>query len=349
MFYTVRFGHKGRPKDVAEWKRSEWFALFNKYVKCQYENSIQLGWDPKDIMLCTNFPYSYKKLEVIRIHNIPSYSDCAVKYIKIAEFYKKKIKEEIWVHDLDCWQLAEFSFPKINKIGICKYALLDRVNTGSIFLAPNSEQFLHKFSEFLDTEWRHGCDEKGMAAFLNTSRDFGWEDLKILNIRYNLNNLDGHYGSSFAKRYRLAQKPILCAHFHPDDIGSWRLFCEGIGNYRRRIVTKRLYKLFLECGFEAYNNPKIFFPDPSENTKLSIRSWRFNNFPLKRFFCYIINENEAEVFKIWRIWCPEAVEKIKKDLANKKQTATIIIGQDFCRNTLDKIWAQFGKIKNYFH
>ena len=58
--------------------------LFN-YFRAQIDNSLNYGWDKKDIILATNFDFNYKDIESVRLNNICEYNIFNNKYLPSPE------------------------------------------------------------------------------------------------------------------------------------------------------------------------------------------------------------------------------------------------------------------------
>ena len=95
-----------------------------KMVEIQIDNSLDF-WDPKDIMLVTNFPFEYNGIKAIVI---PDELCCSVnvktsKIGIIVYLLENRILNELaWVHDLDAFQLAPLDLPPLDRdIGFIDY------------------------------------------------------------------------------------------------------------------------------------------------------------------------------------------------------------------------------------
>lgn len=129
------------------WAIEELFAYFH----AQVDNSIAMGWNPSDIVICTNLDFSYKDVQIIQLSDLCQYNKYFNKQYGIAELLRKElITEPFWFHDFDDWQLAPFDFPEFaGDIGMCKYINFTQWNTGSIFIKPSSIDIWELIVEFM--------------------------------------------------------------------------------------------------------------------------------------------------------------------------------------------------------
>ncbi|MBL7071383.1 MAG: hypothetical protein ISS26_04350 [Candidatus Omnitrophica bacterium] len=319
MSYVVEYGRPNRPSDESEWKRSDTYHLIDRYLKVQYENSLRLGWDAKDIILVTNFSYRYKKMEALQIVEHSDFCLDFPRFHALEKLYSEGVfKDKVWLHDLDCFQLIPFEFPPhVSQIGICKYAVLDYLNIGSMFFTKESvpvlRSLLHYWSGISEP-----YGEKALHRFIDNYPSYR-KSLAILNHTYNLNHLDGQY--HFRKKYKTAVKPILAAHFHPDDIGNWRVFCEGYMNKGQSVIDGRLRSLLIEYGFRRYADPKMFLVRPQSSIEITVRSFYLRNALIhNKAGLYVTEQNGEPVLKIWRIWDKRLAQRLKQVLEKKVAT-----------------------------
>ena len=135
----VTYGH--------QWQQEELF----KYFRAQIDNSLQLGWDAKDIVICTNLDFAYKDVTIIRLEHECKFNKYFNKQFGIWELLDKKlIDEPFWFHDFDDWPLQKFEFPIFDgDIGMCKYINNEQWNTGSIFVKPSSVDIWELMVDFM--------------------------------------------------------------------------------------------------------------------------------------------------------------------------------------------------------
>ena len=197
------------------WEEDELF----RYFKAQIDNSIRLGWDVKDIVICTNLNFSYKGVTIIQLSDICQYNKYFNKQYGIAELLRNNlITEPFWFHDFDDWQISPFTFPEFDgTIGICKYINDSQWNTGSIFVKPESKYVWELIVDFMK-------QNEGHPELLQTG------DENIVNFIYNqypqiqnefskLNNTYNVGVTQFENRYQVADKPIKIGAFKPNGKG----------------------------------------------------------------------------------------------------------------------------------
>jgi len=83
------------------------------YLKLQVENSRAMGWPKKDIIIITNFPFSYMGVKAHEVSEICNWSAFANKLVFVNEMIERGvINDNFWLHDADAFQLAPFQFPE---------------------------------------------------------------------------------------------------------------------------------------------------------------------------------------------------------------------------------------------
>lgn len=201
----VTYGH--------QWQQTE---LFN-YFRAQIDNSLRLGWDPADIIICTNLKFNYKNVTIVNLEHECKFNKYFNKQFGIWELLDKKIiNEPFWFHDFDDWQLIPFNFPMFTgDIGMSKYINFMQWNTGSIFIKPESIDIWELIVNFMKMNNEHpDVNNKGDENIVNMIYHYYPEirsRFSLLDTRYNLGC------TQFDERYIQATHPICIAAFKPND------------------------------------------------------------------------------------------------------------------------------------
>jgi len=217
------------------WHEQELFA----YFRAQIDNSIRLGWNVEDIVICTNLQFNYKGVTIIRLDDICQYNKYFNKQYGIAELLRKElITEPFWFHDFDDWQLQPFTFPDFTgDIGLCKYIDFSQWNTGSIFVTPASLDIWELMVEFMKMNENH-------PDLLQTGDEniFNFLYEQYPDIRHRFSLLDTRYNvgvTQFDQRYERATKPVM--------IGAFKPFSDGYERFKRQgLITEDLENIFKE-------------------------------------------------------------------------------------------------------
>ena len=208
----ITYGH--------QWQQEELFS----YFRAQIDNSLQLGWNPDDIIICTNLKFTYKDVTIINLEHECRFNKYFNKEFGIWELLDKNlIDEPFWFHDFDDWPLHKFDFPDFDgDIGMCKYINNEQWNTGSIFVKPGSLDIWALIVEFMKSNQNHpAVDNKGDENIVNMVYQLYPE----LQNRFSLLNNQYNVGcTQFNMRYDMAQKPIYVGAFKPDDIKNINKF-----------------------------------------------------------------------------------------------------------------------------
>jgi len=226
----VTYGH--------QWQQEELF----KYFRAQIDNSLLLGWDARDIIICTNLDFEYKGVTIIKLEHECRFNKYFNKQFGIWELLDRKlIDEPFWFHDFDDWPLQKFEFPEFaGDIGMCKYINGEQWNTGSIFVKPSSIDIWALIVEFMKENKNHpAVDNKGDENIVNTVYHLYAE----IQSRFSL--LDNRYNvgcTQFNQRYNSATKPINVAAFKPDTPKDMNQFIE------RELVSKQMLNIFEKNG-----------------------------------------------------------------------------------------------------
>lgn len=218
-------------------------------VKAQIENSIELGWDCKDIFLLANFDYEFMGVKSV---NADLNKKCltgskvfGVKYL----FDNNLVDDVIWAHDLDAWQNIQFSLPEIKDVGIACYSN-SKFNGGSIFWGLNSKDIVERIVGQINDD-EENREEPTLNRILK-SKEYN-ERVTIVNHTYNVGC------SGYAVRWQKSTKPLRVCHFHPNNNTAWEthaldrngLDCHGITDRLESIIRKYYPNLSTELSLKG--------------------------------------------------------------------------------------------------
>jgi hypothetical protein len=233
---------------------SDWGDETDTLVKIQIDNSLRLGWDRKDIVLATNFPYEYNGVKAIVLgdDNYCEFSSGTPSKINaiVTMFRTGLIDDDMYMfHDFDSFQLVpitedEIGLPKCG-IALTNYGytkvykhVLSRWSTGTIFFNRDS----HDVFEWIKTAvYKYTANEEVSLLALTRHDKHGiCERVKLLNLTYNL---------AFRRRdvelcYDSCEKPIRFVHFHPSDVRPTSAGLNMDIIEKKNLFPKELRKLF---------------------------------------------------------------------------------------------------------
>lgn len=232
------------------------FSEENKtLVKIHIDNSLELGWDRKDILLYTNFPYEYNGVSA---QIVPDDLDLAWdrpsnKILVIQYLLKNNMLEKdlYWYHDFDAYQNEPITEEELEMDGfdfaITGYGYKPQANGGSFFFRENTLDIFNLWCERTIAICRTRADEKSLTDMV---RDGSLERYKDLNLTYN-----------FGQRapvlcYDMATKPLNVLHFHPHykfyPKSHWNIdvFMHGRNDKHIPLMSDRLIRIFKSHGVQ---------------------------------------------------------------------------------------------------
>lgn len=218
-------------------------SRLEKMIKAQIENSLVLGWPRQDIILLTNFNFSFMGVNSIYCNLLDK--NCltgsktyAAEWLMRNEYTKKK---PIWLHDLDAWQSEWFDLPYFKDVGITEYSVKGKINGGSIFYRDSSKDIVNKiFNSIVDRSSSYKDKEEPIIQKILRGKESNPEYKKritTLNHTYNIGC------SGYVKRWNMAEKPIKVVHFHPDNIIAWETHALDRNGLDIKGISSRLEKL----------------------------------------------------------------------------------------------------------
>jgi len=216
-------------------------------LKCQIQNSIECGWKLIDIYCITNFEFEYYGVKGLT-HLVNLNKNCLTgsKMFVLKEFSKHT--NNIWIHDLDCWQCEKFESPlkDCNIIGLSEYSL-PKFNGGSVFFDnSNSKHNLEKSQEMLNEICSELENENREEPTLDKLlRGKYKEYTQVLNSTWNLGC------SAYKVRYERAEKPIKAVHFHPSNRLAWSTHTRNSNKISKdAVIPDRLKSLFMRYYYK---------------------------------------------------------------------------------------------------
>ena len=120
-------------------------------TRIQIDNSLELGWNPEDIILVTDFPYEYRGIKsyVVKGDFKALDGNRSSKILVINQLFKDgMINDLFWFHDHDAFQLGPMRDPDL---GDCVAGFTDQGwsgvwNAGSFFFTPDAKKMLGGFT-----------------------------------------------------------------------------------------------------------------------------------------------------------------------------------------------------------
>jgi hypothetical protein len=209
--------------------------------KIQIDNSLGLGWKPEDILLVTNFPWSWKSrgINAVPLEGNFDHFD-GNRSSKIAVINKMfevgMVNDLMWFHDHDAFQLEPFKAPDLGSevAAFTDHGYSSQWNAGSFFFNSNASQL---FKDIYKTMCERNLTEQNALTYMWSQ---GLKSM-MLNNTYNV----GIYRHD--KILPKMNKPMLVAHFHPQKAKHRAIF--------REYLTPRLIDLFNEYGMS--DTPEI--------------------------------------------------------------------------------------------
>jgi len=215
MIYISPTGSFDNPRDDLTSNDAEPLA------KVQIENSLELGWKKKDIILITNFKFQYGDFKAIVLPDVEFFDrkPQVSKINAIVKLFQKGMidKNELyWFHDLDAFQLTPIKASEI-KLKVDEIALTDfggaksflgrdRWSGGIIYFKSGSYDLFVRIKGLC---YKKRIDEEEALGLLVVG------DPKIRKRVKKLNNSYNFIGYNFKSVYKNSIKPLKVVHFHP--------------------------------------------------------------------------------------------------------------------------------------
>lgn len=218
-------------------KRKYPFERLENELKAQIENSLNMGWKTKDIILVTNFDYEFMGVYSTQL---PMKDFCLTgsKTFAVHELFKRNlVNETLWSHDLDLWQAVPLTEePDILDAGISTYSS-SKFNGGSVFYKPSAKDIVEETVNVIV----NGKEQKEEPTINTVFKSDKFKDrVTVMNTRFNVGC------SGFVERYNRSVKPVVGVHFHPTNRIAYDTMCRDRNLLGEVPVTQNLHNLFLK-------------------------------------------------------------------------------------------------------
>jgi hypothetical protein len=230
--------------------RESFDELNEKLIKIQIDNSLELGWDPKDIILVTNFPYEYRGIKPFIIDGgycdfeIPATKTMTVGYLFEIDFFGEDL---YWAHDLDAFQLESITEEELGLDGLDggfnDYCRIPQWQLGSFFFRKAMKDVFIEVGKRI----RPGVnDEFALVELTN-------ENFNNINARIKKLNTTYDFGMRKIKEcYEKADKPLRVVHFQPYSklLPTLDIAMYGKNRIGKPLMNERLIKIFERYGIK---------------------------------------------------------------------------------------------------
>lgn len=223
--------------------------LLFRYLRAQIDNSYRLGWNKEDIVIATNFSFSYNGVNSVNLRDVCTSNVFNNKWYGMYELLAEKIvTENFWFRDQDSWQIEGFSFPEFdNYIAGCSYVGTSEWNTASIFVRPEAQLLLEFIRNFLEENSK-----------LNLSTDENYISIlrRIQSIGQYFTTLDNQFNvgcTHFEKRFSNVAGPVKVCGFKPHIVSDYEKF-DGVNNLNVKLIPSELKKIFFDHKIHYTNH-----------------------------------------------------------------------------------------------
>ncbi len=179
-------------------------------IRAQIENSLNVGWSVKDIILLTNFEFEFMGVKSI-VAELNNFCLTGSKMFGMKWLFDNNLIDDvIWAHDLDAWQNVSFECPEFKDVGAAYYSN-PKYNGGSIFWRRSAKDIVNHIIKVLTADAANKEEPTINKLFKN----------KYAHRVTTLNNTFNVGCSGYAVRWERSIKPIHVCHFHPYNKTAW--------------------------------------------------------------------------------------------------------------------------------
>lgn len=204
-----------------------------RLLNAQIENSLELGWDARKIIVISNIDYEYMGVKTLR-NSLNDFCLTGSKMFGLKWFIDTfKVNEVIWSHDLDAWQNVAFEAPDFKDVGIARYSNT-KFNGGSVFWKPESKDIIDLIYNTIVSN--HENREEPTLNRILKSKELS-NRVTVVDNTFNVGC------SGYVVRYRRSLLPLRVCHFHPDNRIAWETHALDRNEIGEIGVTIRLERL----------------------------------------------------------------------------------------------------------
>ncbi len=237
-------------------------------MKAQIANSLEIGWEIKDIILLANFDYEYMGVKsVVTELNKECLTGSKIFGIKHLLDNDMVGDEIIWAHDLDAWQNVWFDPPAIKDAGITCYSN-DKFNGGSIFWTNRAKDIVDEVVNTIVSD-KEKKEEPTINKVLKSKK---YRDrVTTVNRTFNVGC------SGYVVRWDKSIKPLRVCHFHPYNFIAWETHALDRNGLDVKGITLRLERLLRKY----YLNLATELSDKGIRAQKERKERRLQGFPSK--------------------------------------------------------------------
>lgn len=226
-------------------------------AKIQIDNSLDLGWKGKDILLVTDFPYEYNGVKslVIKDGVYYDFDKNAAKVPVIVYLLNQGILDKgelYWCHDFDAYQNHSIDEAELGladyDLGLIHYTYKPEWQFGSLFFNTSAKDIFELLDNTIRARPHSSRNNEKTLTRLIRNKAIDNKRYKRTNVTYNIMK------RCLATIYREATKPLKVVHFHPWDKDAMmndtalNIFMYGKNRLKIPLMTKRLIKIFHHHG-----------------------------------------------------------------------------------------------------
>ena len=228
-------------------------------AKIQIDNSLDLGWKRQDILLVTDFPYSYNGVKSLIIKDGVYYDFdiSASKLPVIVHLLNQGIIEAgelYWAHDFDAYQLNPIDEDELklanHDLGLTHYYYKPEWQFGSLFFKDRAKDIFELLDDTICQKPRLSRNNEKTLTKLIRKKAIDKTRYRKMNATYNITK------RCLATIYKQAAKPLKVLHFHPWDKDEMmndtalNIFMYGKNRLKIPLMTERLIKIFNKHGIK---------------------------------------------------------------------------------------------------
>ena len=227
---------------------------YDKLVRIQIDNSLDLGWKIQDMMLVTNFDFEYAGVKSIIVgdENICPFYMYSGKINTLIDLWNKgliKKGEVYWYHDFDAFQNEAITEEELEldeyDVGFTDYGRKPNWNGGSSFIKYGGKEIFEWMRELIYKDPDSKPIKNHIRAYLTYSDEVAIKHLtdtdykginkriKRMGITYNF-NLNPVTVRDFYEK----SQPIKVFHFHKERLPS-----------AEKLANQRLINFFNKYGY----------------------------------------------------------------------------------------------------